>query len=277
MPVRLEVVCHTEHGDCLGVTGEAAALGAWSLEKALRFDTDADSYPKWTLQMPALPAGSEFKLILFKADGQDVTWEGFWHNRRWPHNPVLNRLVTSPFTIVLQGTFGLDHLTILNAGSMQAWDASSRIKDQVVSKGDISTDASNGGTSDKDVGEQSDDGDLSIRSNSIASLERHDSIGQRSVGNPMGRDIDEIGRKNIFPIEEEFAAEWDIDAPPSMRGRGLEFDPVMVMGGRDGVPGACSKACFEGVYRILQGLPERPDGEKGEHDEAVDLEFLRGS
>mmetsp|Transcript_56838 Transcript_56838/g.133512 ORF Transcript_56838/g.133512 Transcript_56838/m.133512 type:complete len:274 (+) Transcript_56838:82-903(+) len=273
MPVSLEVVCHTEHGDSVGIVGEAAALGAWSTDKALHFETDAVHYPKWKLQMPALPAGSEFKLVLFKNDG-DVVWEGFWHNRRWPHNPVLNRLVASPFNIVLQGTFGLDNLTILNSGSMQAWDTSARSRDLgvVTAKGEVTKPAWDA-PSDNNAGECHDEEEPEAvsRRSSIGSLERVDSIGHRSV-----KDEDLGGRTNIFPIEEEFAADWEIDVPPSIRGRGLEFDPVMMRG--DGVPGACSKSCFEGIYRLLHGLPERPDGEKGGFDDDdVEMDFLRGS
>ncbi len=63
--------------EIVAISGEAASLGSWNPEKALRM-SDAD-YPTWTANIPitSLGNGCDYKfIILKKANGAVVAWEG---------------------------------------------------------------------------------------------------------------------------------------------------------------------------------------------------------
>ena len=63
--------------EAVAVSGEAEALGAWDVTKAVRMSDAA--YPTWTVNLPleGLGAGSDYKfLIVKKSTGEVVAWEG---------------------------------------------------------------------------------------------------------------------------------------------------------------------------------------------------------
>jgi len=80
--IRVSVTCETQPGDTLCLSGEDASLGAWDTSKAIRFATDASSYPAWSAEIP-VPAGGEFKFLVLKSSG-DVAWEALDTARSWP-------------------------------------------------------------------------------------------------------------------------------------------------------------------------------------------------
>ena len=62
-PCVLEAVCsRTTCGDELHLCGSHEALGAWDVAKALKLHTDPESFPRWTLTLPACVG--EFKLFI---------------------------------------------------------------------------------------------------------------------------------------------------------------------------------------------------------------------
>jgi len=80
----LEVHCAvTKPGDEVKTVGAHPALGSWDVHKALALQTSASSWPTWLVQVPLLPAGTEFKLVICRSVG-GVAWEPFDGNRRWP-------------------------------------------------------------------------------------------------------------------------------------------------------------------------------------------------
>mmetsp|Transcript_25739 Transcript_25739/g.50403 ORF Transcript_25739/g.50403 Transcript_25739/m.50403 type:complete len:432 (-) Transcript_25739:53-1348(-) len=84
MTCELEVKCRgVQPGQWLAVSGEASALGAWALARALplRLVTDGN----WTGRVP-IPDASRprFKLVILEGSGELASSEGLKHNRRWP-------------------------------------------------------------------------------------------------------------------------------------------------------------------------------------------------
>lgn len=80
---RINAVCaSTQPGQVLALVGSDPALGAWDAAKALHLSTSAETFPTWSVDVPTLDAGVEFKLIMKSADGL-VTWEPVESNRVW--------------------------------------------------------------------------------------------------------------------------------------------------------------------------------------------------
>jgi len=83
MSIRLEVVCETQLGQALALSGEDPSFGGWEPAKAVCFQTDDTLYPTWSVEIPIPPGGSCFKLLL-RSDNEEAVWEPIEDNRRWP-------------------------------------------------------------------------------------------------------------------------------------------------------------------------------------------------
>jgi len=81
---HVSVVCDsTKPGECLALIGEDPALGSWDTQKVVQLTTSAESFPTWSADIPAPAAGSQFKLVITRGNG-DVSWEPIDGNRTWP-------------------------------------------------------------------------------------------------------------------------------------------------------------------------------------------------
>lgn len=83
---HVSVVCDcTKPGECLAVLGADAALGGWDTKNCVPLSTSADAFPTWSADVLVPAAGSEYKLVIVRADG-GITWEPIETNRTWPAN-----------------------------------------------------------------------------------------------------------------------------------------------------------------------------------------------
>ena len=85
--VQLQAVCETGFGDSVRVVGETPEFGAWDPAWAISLTTRPGAYPTWSASVPVLSPGSEFKLVLARADGP-IEWEPFDGNREWPKGMI---------------------------------------------------------------------------------------------------------------------------------------------------------------------------------------------
>mmetsp|Transcript_61300 Transcript_61300/g.161092 ORF Transcript_61300/g.161092 Transcript_61300/m.161092 type:complete len:82 (+) Transcript_61300:1251-1496(+) len=64
------------------MVGSDPALGSWDPAKALVLTTSAETFPTWSIDVPAVGGGAEFKLVIKASDGS-VIWEPVEQNRVW--------------------------------------------------------------------------------------------------------------------------------------------------------------------------------------------------
>ncbi|MDS1269522.1 carbohydrate-binding module family 20 domain-containing protein [Lipingzhangella sp. LS1_29] len=78
---ELTATVETWYGQEVAMVGNHAELGNWDPHQGLHLDTDADTYPEWSVQVD-VPEGTEWKLVKLDPDGT-VTWEDEIDNRVW--------------------------------------------------------------------------------------------------------------------------------------------------------------------------------------------------
>lgn len=83
MSINLEVICETQSGDTLCLSGEDPALGAWSASEAVRFQTTESTHPVWTAEIAVPSGGGEFKFLIARRN-DEVAWEPLEKSRSWP-------------------------------------------------------------------------------------------------------------------------------------------------------------------------------------------------
>jgi len=76
---------HVVSGDYMAITGEAPELGTWDVSKTLALKTCPEMYPTWTVELPPLASGSEFKFVCVSGSGE-IRWEPIVGNHAWPHD-----------------------------------------------------------------------------------------------------------------------------------------------------------------------------------------------
>eukprot|EP00443_Scrippsiella_acuminata_P070477 CAMPEP_0115394548 /NCGR_PEP_ID=MMETSP0271-20121206/12323_1 /TAXON_ID=71861 /ORGANISM="Scrippsiella trochoidea, Strain CCMP3099" /LENGTH=427 /DNA_ID=CAMNT_0002818223 /DNA_START=69 /DNA_END=1353 /DNA_ORIENTATION=- len=92
---RVNFVCDsTQPGECLALIGSDVALGAWDTGKAVILTTSAAAFPTWSADIPAPAAGSEFKLVISRGNG-NVSWEPIAGNRTWPSAVVADPIAVT--------------------------------------------------------------------------------------------------------------------------------------------------------------------------------------
>lgn len=84
------MICHisahcalTRVGDEVAIIGAPEALGRWEGRKCVRLRTTVKTFPLWEGDVPIVPPGSEFKLVICRPNGS-LQWEPFDGNRSWP-------------------------------------------------------------------------------------------------------------------------------------------------------------------------------------------------
>jgi len=86
-PVVLRAVCEaTKHGDTIVIVGSSDALGSWEPSRGVEMRTTPEMWPLWSADVPGEAAGSEFKLVVRRADGS-IAWEPFLGNRVLEQSP----------------------------------------------------------------------------------------------------------------------------------------------------------------------------------------------
>ncbi len=73
--VTFTVRATTSWGEAIHVVGNTGALGNWSVTAALPCTTTASTYPLWTCQSVALPAGQTIEYKYLKRNGSTTVWE----------------------------------------------------------------------------------------------------------------------------------------------------------------------------------------------------------